>query len=105
MSIDLIKVPPDGAKHPDSAAGKALVDALSAAARLAKLREVSVAMRSGDVVMTLAGVAFDSTEIALATDAAARVREVAGVLKAQAGVRFVVVGHTDNAPLQVGARA
>ena len=100
VSIDLIKVPPDGAKHPDAAAGKALVDALSAAARSAKLRDVSVAMRSGDVVMTLAGLAFDSTEIALATDAAASVGQVAGVLKAQAGVRFVVVGHTDNAPFK-----
>jgi flagellar motor protein MotB len=97
VSIDLIKVPPDGAKHPDAAAGKALVDALSAAARSAKLRDVSVAIRSGDVVITLAGVAFDSTEIALAPDAATAVAEVAAVLKAQAGVRFVVVGHTDNA--------
>jgi flagellar motor protein MotB len=100
VSIDLIEVPPDGAKHPDAAAGKALVDALSAAARSAKLRDVSVAIRSGDVVMTLAGVAFDSTEIALATDAAARVGQVAGVLKAQAGVRFVVLGHTDSAPFK-----
>lgn len=97
VSIDLIKVPPDGAKHPDAAAGKALLDALSAAARSAKLRDVSVTIRSGDVVMTLAGVAFDSTEIALAGDAATAVTEVAAVLKAQAGVRFVVVGHTDNA--------
>lgn len=97
VSIDLIKVPPDGAKHPDAAAGKALVDALSAAARSAKLRDVSVAVRSGDVVVTLAGVAFDPTEIALAHDAATAVAEVAAVLKAQPGVRFVVVGHTDNA--------
>lgn len=96
MSVNLIKVPPDGAKHPDAAAGKALVDALSAAARSTKLRDVSVAIRSGDVTMTLAG-AFDSTEIALARDAATAVTEVAAVLKAQAGVRFVVVGHTDNA--------
>jgi flagellar motor protein MotB len=97
VSVDLIKVPPDGAKHPDAPAGKALVDALSAAARSTKLRAVSVAIRSGDVTMTLAGVAFDSTEIALARDAATAVTEVAAVLKAQAGVRFVVVGHTDNA--------
>jgi flagellar motor protein MotB len=97
VSIDLIKVPPDGAKHPDAAAGKALVDALSAAARSAKLRDVSVAIRGGDVTLTLAGVAFDPTEIALASDAAKAVAEVASVLKAQAGVRFVVVGHTNNA--------
>ena len=97
VSIDLIKVPPDGAKHPDAAAGKALVDALSAAARSAKLHDVSVAIRSGDVVVTLAGVAFDATEIALKPDGAAAVSEVATVLKAQPGVRFVVVGHTDNA--------
>lgn len=97
VSIDLIKVPPDGAKHPDAAAGKALVDALSAAARSVKLRDVSVAIRSGDVTMALAGVAFDSTEIALTREAASAVTDVAAVLKAQAGVRFVVVGHTDNA--------
>jgi flagellar motor protein MotB len=96
VSIDLIKVPPDGAKHLDAAAAKTLVDTLSAAARSAKLRDVSVAIRSGDVTMTLAGVAFDSTEIVLARDAATAAGEVAAVLKTQAGVRFVVVGHTDN---------
>ena len=92
VSINLIKVPPDGAKAPDAAAGKALVDALSAA----KLRNASVAIRSGNVVMTLANVAFDPTEIELTRDAATAVTEVAAVLKAQTGVRFVVVGHTDN---------
>jgi len=92
VSIDLIKVPPDGAKAPDAAAGKALVDALGST----KLRDVSVAIRSGDVVMTLGSVAFDSTEIELAHDAATAVTDVAAVLKAQTGVRFVVVGHTDN---------
>ena len=92
VSIDLIKVPPDGAKAPDAAAGKALVDALSAA----KLRNASVAIRSGNVVMTLANVAFDPTEIELTHDAASAVAEVAAALKAQPGVRFVVVGHTDN---------
>jgi flagellar motor protein MotB len=97
VSIDLIKVPPDGAKAPDAAAGKALLDALSAAVRSAKLRDVSVAIRSGDVAMTLAGVAFDSTEIELSHDAATAVTAVAPVLKAQPGVRFVVAGHTDNA--------
>jgi chemotaxis protein MotB len=97
VSIDLIKVPPEGAKHPDAAAGRALLDALSAAARSAKLRDVSVTIRSGDVVITLAGLAFDSTESALARDAATAVTEVAAVLKAQPNVRFVVIGHTDNA--------
>ena len=100
VSIDLIRVPPDGAKRPDAATGKALVDELSARARAAKLRDVSVALRSGDVTMTLAGVAFDSTELALARDAATAVGAVANVLKAQAGVRFVVVGHTDNTPFK-----
>src|SRR5689334_16700425 len=41
VSIDLIKVPPDGAKHPDAAAAKALVDTLTAAARSAKLTNVT----------------------------------------------------------------
>ncbi|MBV8760170.1 MAG: OmpA family protein [Deltaproteobacteria bacterium] len=100
VSIDLIHVPPDGAKHPDAAAAKALVDALSAAVSSAKLRDVSVAVRSGDVVMTLGGVAFESSEIALKSDSATAIADVAGVLKAQTGVRFVVVGHTDNAPFK-----
>jgi flagellar motor protein MotB len=99
VSIDLIRVPPDSetTKHPDAAARKALLDDLSARARSAHLRDVKVAIRSSDVTLTLAGVAFDSTEIALARDAAAALAGVASVLKAQAGVRFVVIGHTDNA--------
>lgn len=100
ISIDLVNVPPDGAKHPDAAAGKAMVDALSAQVRAAKLRDVAVALRSDDVTVTLGGVAFDATEIALANDAATAVTEVANVLKAQAGVRFVVLGHTSNAPFK-----
>lgn len=100
VSIDLIKVPPDGAKHPDAAAGKALVDTLAAAARAAKLQNVSVGIRSDDVTVTLAGLAFEPTEIALTRDAATAVGAVATILKAQSGVRFVVVGHTDNAPFK-----
>src|SRR5258706_5632668 len=98
VSIDLIRVPPDSdtTKHPDAAARKALLDDLLARARAAHLRDVKLAIRSGDVTLTLAGAAFDSTEIALARNAAAALAEVAGVLKSQAGVRFVVIGHTDN---------
>ena len=100
VSIDMIKVPPDGAKQLDAAAGKALVDVLATATRSAKLRDVSVALRGGDVTVTLANVGFDAAALALASDAATAIREVANLLKAQAGVRFVVVGHTDNTPFK-----
>jgi flagellar motor protein MotB len=99
VSIELVRVPPDSEKrkHPDAAARKAMLDDLSARARSAKLHDVKLGVRSDDVTLTLTGIAFDSTELALARDAATSVADVAGVLKATAGVRFVVVGHTDNA--------
>ena len=97
VSIDLIRVPPSSETTKiDAAARKALLGDLSARAGSAHVRDVKVALRSGDVTLTVAGVAFDSTEIALAGDAAAALADVAGVLKAQTGVRFVVIGHTDN---------
>jgi flagellar motor protein MotB len=97
VSIDLIRVPPDDTKtHPDAAASKALLDDLSARVRSAKLRDGKLGVRSGDVTLTLTGLAFDSSELALTKDASAAIAGVAGVLKATNGVRFVVVGHTDN---------
>src|SRR5207248_2890 len=98
VSIDLVRVPPssDTQKHPDATASKALLDDLYARARTAKLHNAKLGIRSGDVTLTLTGVAFDSTELELAHDAAAAIADVAGVLKATNGVRFVVIGHTDN---------
>jgi flagellar motor protein MotB len=97
VSIDLIRVPPVGTqKHPDATASKALLEDLFARARSAKLHDAKLAIRSGDVTLTLTAVAFDSTELALAHDTATAIADVAGVLKATNGVRFVVIGHTDN---------
>jgi len=98
VKVDLIRVPPDAGrtKHPDAAARKAMLDDLSARARSAKLRDAKLGIRSGDVTLTLTAVAFDSTELALAPNAAAPLADVAGVLKATPNVRFVVIGHTDN---------
>jgi len=98
VSIDLIRTPPDSdtRKHADAAASKALADDLFARARSAKLRDAKLAVRSGDVTLTLTAVAFDSTELALSRESAAAIADVAGVLKTQAGARFVVIGHTDN---------
>ena len=102
LSVALVRVPPESeaAKHGDDGARKQLLDELTARARSAHLRDVNLALRSGAVTWTLAGVGFDPSETALARDAAAAVAGVAGVLKAQAGVRFVVIGHTDDRPFK-----
>jgi flagellar motor protein MotB len=98
VSVDLIRVPPDAEKkHADPAAQKTLLADLSARAGSSHLRDAKVAMRSGEVTLTLTGVAFDSTELVLAKDAASAIADVGAVLKGTAGVRFVVIGHTDNA--------
>src|SRR5258706_66708 len=80
-----IRMPPESeaAKHGDDGARKQLLDELTARARSAHLRDINLALRSGAVTWTLAGVGFDPSETALARDAAAAVAEVAGVLKAQ----------------------
>jgi outer membrane protein OmpA-like peptidoglycan-associated protein len=102
VSIALIRVPPDSeaGKRVDDSARKQLLDELTARARSAHLRDVKLSLRSGAVTWTLAGVGFDPTETALARDGAPAVAEVAGVLKAQGAVRFVVIGHTDDAPFK-----
>lgn len=98
VKIDLIRVPPSAetTKHPDAAARKTLIDDLLARARSAKLHDIKLGVRSDEVTLTLTAVAFDSTELALARDSAASIADLAAVLKATAGVRFVVIGHTDN---------
>ena len=102
LSIALIRVPPDAeaAKHANDSARKQLLDELTARARSGHLRDVKLALRSSEVTWTLAGLGYDSSETALARDSAAAVAEVAGALKAQAGARFVVIGHTDDAPFK-----
>lgn len=102
LSVALIRVPPESGagKHGDESARTHLLDELSARARSAHLRDFKLALRSDAVTWTLAGLGFDPSETALARDGAAAVAEVAGVLKPQAGVRFVVVGHTDDAPFK-----
>ena len=98
VKVDLIRMPPDAGttKHADAAARKAMLDDLLARARAAKLHDIKLGTRADEVTVTLTAVAFDSTELALAHDAAGPIADVAGVLKATPGVRFVVVGHTDN---------
>jgi outer membrane protein OmpA-like peptidoglycan-associated protein len=102
LSFALIRVPSESepGKHGDDSERKQLLDELTARARSAHLRDAKLALRSGAVTWTLAGVGFDPSETALARDGAAAVAEVAGVLKAQAGVRFVVIGHTNDAPFK-----
>jgi flagellar motor protein MotB len=102
LSVALIRVAPESeaGKHGDDNARKQLLDELTARARSAHLRDVKLALRSGAVTWTLASVGFDPSETALARDGAAAVAEVASVLKSQAGVRFVVIGHTDDSPFK-----
>jgi outer membrane protein OmpA-like peptidoglycan-associated protein len=102
LSVDLIRVPPESGtgKPADDTARKKLLDELTAKTGSAHLRDAKLAIRSDAVTLTLANVAFDPTETALTRDAAKAVGDVAGVLKSQAGVRFVVNGHTDDAPFK-----